>query len=203
VTARLQCALLFIPLLAHPQTPQPPTPGLRNFHQVNEHIYRGAQPAVWGYKTLSDMGVKTVIDLRGDGISEALERRLVAKNKMNFVGIPFDGHKAPTDDQIARVISLLNDPAQWPIYVHCRRGADRTGTVIACYRIAHDQWDNNKALDEAKSFDMDPAQKLMQKFILAFHVSEPTLTPQDAAESPLRAPRSGTPPPPKNPSSPD
>jgi tyrosine-protein phosphatase SIW14 len=152
------------------------TPGLRNFHQVNEHVYRGAQPAVWGYKTLASMGVKTVIDLRGEGISEALEEKLVKKNGMNFVSVPLDGHKAPSQDSITKLFGLFNDETKWPVFIHCRRGADRTGTVIACYRIAHDKWDNQRALDEAKSFDMDPAQKLMQKFILQFHISTPTLT---------------------------
>lgn len=152
------------------------TPGLRNFHQVNEHVYRGAQPAVWGYKTLKLMGVKTVIDLRGDGISEALEQKLVKNHGMHFLSVPLDGHKAPTPDQIAKLLSLLNDPSMWPVFVHCRRGADRTGTVMACYRIAHDHWDNQKALEEAKSYDMDPGQKLMQKFILNFQLSTPVLT---------------------------
>ncbi len=152
------------------------TPGLRNFHQVNEHVYRGAQPAVWGYKTLASMGVKTIIDLRNEGISEVLEEKLVKKNGMSFLSVPLDGHKAPSQESIAKLVGLLNDQAKWPVFIHCRRGADRTGTVIACYRIAHDKWDNQRALDEAKSFDMDPAQKLMQQFILQFHVSTPTLT---------------------------
>jgi tyrosine-protein phosphatase SIW14 len=152
------------------------TPGLRNFHQVNEHVYRGAQPAVWGYKTLASMGVKTIVDLRGEGISEAVEEKLVKRNGMTFVSVPLDGHKAPSQDSVAKLVGLLNDEAKWPIFIHCRRGADRTGTVIACYRIAHDKWDNQRALEEAKSFDMDPAQKLMQQFILQFHVSTPTLT---------------------------
>lgn len=152
------------------------TPGLRNFHQVNEHIYRGAQPAVWGYKTLASMGIKTIIDLRGEGISEAVEEKLVKKNGMNFLSVPLDGHKPPSDDSITKLIGILNDETKWPVFIHCRRGADRTGTVIACYRIVHDKWDNQRALAEAKTFDMDPGQKLMQKFILQFHVSTPTIT---------------------------
>jgi len=152
------------------------TPGLRNFHQVDEHIYRGAQPAVWGYRTLSSMGVKTVIDLRNEGISEAVEESMVKKHGMNFVNIPLDGHKPPSPDTIAQLLKILNDSTKWPVYIHCRRGADRTGTVIACYRIAHDNWDNKRALDEAESYEMDPGQKLMQQFILQFHLPTPTLT---------------------------
>ena len=122
------------------------------------------------------MGVKTVVDLRGEGIAEAVEQKLVRNNGMNFLNVPLDGRKPPTPDQMGKLLSILNDPSKWPVFVHCRRGADRTGTLVACYRIAHDHWDNQKALDEAKSFDMDPGQKLMQKFILAFQVSTPALT---------------------------
>jgi protein tyrosine/serine phosphatase len=172
VLFRSSFLVIFFTLLACGQT----TPGLRNFHEVNEHVYRGAQPAVWGYKTLKSMGVKTIIDLRGEGIAEAVEEKLVKKNGMDFMSVPLNGHLAPTPDQITKLLATLNDPSKWPVFVHCRRGADRTGTVIACYRIAHDHWDNQKALDEAKSFDMDPGQKLMQKFILQFQVSTPALT---------------------------
>jgi protein tyrosine/serine phosphatase len=159
-------SVIFLPICAFLAFAQ--TPGLRNFHQVNEHIYRGAQPAVWGYKTLKSLGVRTVIDLRGDGIAEELEKNLVKKNGMEFISIPLDGHKAPLEWQMDDILKLLEDQSKWPIYIHCRRGADRTGTVMACYRIAHDHWDNKRALDEAKTYDMDPGEKLMQAFILQF-----------------------------------
>ena len=145
------------------------------FIRVNDHLYRGAQPAVWGYKTLASMGIKTVVDLRGDGISEALEDKLVKSHGMNFISISLDGHKAPSEDEITRILKVLDDQTKWPIFIHCRRGADRTGTVMACYRITHDHWDNQRALAEALSFDMDPAQTLMQKFILQFHLLVPAL----------------------------
>jgi len=168
----IRCGLLLsIAVFASAQTP-----GLRNFHQVNENIYRGAQPAVWGYKTLAAMGVKTIIDLRGEGIGEAVEQKLARNNGLTLLSIPLDGYKAPSDNEIANLLKILDDKTKWPIFIHCRRGADRTGTVIACYRIAHDKWDNQKALDEAKSFDMDHNEKLMQKFILQFRASTPTLT---------------------------
>lgn len=57
--------------------------------------------------------------------------------------------------------------------MHCRRGADRTGTVIACFRIAHDGWSNRKALREAMSFGMSWLEFGMQRYVLAFHAAEP------------------------------
>jgi protein tyrosine/serine phosphatase len=66
------------------------------------------------------------------------------------------------------MLALLNDSSEWPIFVHCRRGADRTGTAIACYRIAHDHWSNQQALAEAKTLGMSSLEIGMQRYILHF-----------------------------------
>jgi len=135
---------------------------------VNDHVFRGAQPAVWGYSALAGLGIKTVVDLRGAGVPALLEEKLVRADGMNYVHIPLDGHKAPSDADMARLLAVLGDSSQWPVFVHCRRGADRTGTVMACYRMSHYHWDNDSALAEATSFGMSPSQVLMRRYILQF-----------------------------------
>jgi tyrosine-protein phosphatase SIW14 len=139
-------------------------PGVGNFHQVDEHVYRGAQPNARGFDGLAKLGIKTVIDLRG----EKSERTAVEGAGMHYVRLPWSGYKAPDDSQITAVLSLLNDNSAWPVFVHCRRGADRTGTAIACYRIVHDHWTNQQALTEAKTFGMSGMEMAMQHFILRF-----------------------------------
>ena len=148
------------------------TPAIPNFHQVNEHIYRGGQPAPETWQSLAKMGIKTVIDLcREDEHSTAAEARAVAAVGMNYVNVPMKGVVAPTNEQIAKVLALLD--SQEPVFVHCKRGADRTGTVIACYRIAHDRWQRQQALHEAKSFGMGMFQVGLKHYIMAF---QPTTT---------------------------
>jgi tyrosine-protein phosphatase SIW14 len=142
----------------------PDVPGVNNFHQVDEHVYRGAQPNGQGFEGLAKLGIKTVIDLRG----ERSEETAVERAGMRYVRLPWSGYKAPAEAQIAAVLSLLNDNSAWPVFVHCRRGADRTGTAIACYRIAHDHWTNQQALSEAKTFGMSSMEVAMQRFILNF-----------------------------------
>ena len=64
---------------------------------------------------------------------------------MRYVSMPIRGHVLPTEDRLTKMFALFNDKSAGPVFVHCRRGADRTGTVVASYRIAHDHWDNLKA----------------------------------------------------------
>jgi tyrosine-protein phosphatase SIW14 len=90
---------------------------------------------------------------------------------MRYVRLPWSGYKAPTDSQISSVLALLSDNTAWPVFVHCKRGADRTGTAIACYRIVHDHWSNQEALAEAKTYGMSSIEVSMERFILRFKAS--------------------------------
>ena len=142
--------------------------GVANFHQVNQNLYRGAQPSEKGLKSLADLGVKTIIDLR-HGIDRAdMEERAAERLGLHYINVPMEGLTAPTDKQIADLLGVLNATDQGPVFVHCREGKDRTGMVIACYRIAHDHWTNDKALEEAKSYGMHQTQHPRQNYILNF-----------------------------------
>lgn len=139
---------------------------LPNFLKVDDHVYRGAQPTNSGFTDLADLGIKTIVDLRDIGEhSQAEERDLATSLGMRYVSIPMQGMATPKDDQVAAVEALLNDTTSGPVFVHCKRGADRTGTVIAVYRIAHDGWDSKRALSEAKSDGMSIFQRAMQHYV--------------------------------------
>jgi protein tyrosine/serine phosphatase len=147
----------------------PLAPGVSNFYQVNERVYRGAQPTDEGWTTLAGFGIKTVVDLRrAEEHSTDAEKRAVEAAGMRYINIPMNGMAAPSDGQISKLLALLDSPSAGPIFVHCRRGADRTGTVIACYRIAHDGWENRQALQEAKSNGMSWMELSMKRYIMAF-----------------------------------
>ena len=150
-------------------------PGVPNFHQVNEHLYRGGQPGDAGWSSLARLGIKTIIDLRpANEHSTTQEARVVQARGMVYVSQPMAGLAAPTNDEILKILTLLDSSAQWPIFVHCRRGADRTGTVIACYRIAHDQCANEEALREARTYGMSRLELGMKHFIQNFHIDHPS-----------------------------
>jgi tyrosine-protein phosphatase SIW14 len=141
--------------------------GVPNFHQVNEHIFRSGQPDDGSWKAIADLGVKTVIDLRRpDEHATASEEKAVASAGMRYVNVPMKGVVAPAPEQMAKVLALLESPDK--VLVHCHRGADRTGAVIACYRIAHDRWARKQALEEAKAMGMRWTQVGLKKFIMSF-----------------------------------
>ena len=144
-----------------------PLQGIPNFHQVNEHVFRGGQPTAAGWQGLAKLGIKTVVDLRRtDEHSTDEEAKAVAAAGLNYVNVPMKGVVAPTDEQITKVLALLDSTD--PVFVHCHRGADRTGTVIACYRIAHDGWEPRRALNEAKSIGMRWTQVGLKRYIMGF-----------------------------------
>lgn len=139
--------------------------GLPNFHRVNAQLFRGAQPTPEGIAKLRKLGVRTVLDLRGAGERSQTEKKLVEDLGMHYVSVPMRGMHTPDPGQIAKVLRIMNDQSAGPVFVHCRRGADRTGTVIAIYRITHDGWENAEALAEARSLGMSRFEWAMQHYV--------------------------------------
>jgi len=141
------------------------TAGLENFHKVNDSLYRGAQPTAEGFRSLAKMGVKTVLDLREFDSRSREEKRAVESAGLKYVNVPLQGTNVPANGDVAMALALLNDPSAGPVFVHCRRGADRTGTIVAAYRIAHDRWSPDKALREAKDYGMAWYARGMMSYI--------------------------------------
>jgi tyrosine-protein phosphatase SIW14 len=165
---KLAIGILLIPLAlaaADPMVSAADPSGIPNFHQVNDRIYRGAQPTADGFQALAKMGIKTVVDLRREEPQIREERRTVESLGMKFLSVPME-MGAPTEQQIARVMQELNSNAG-PVFVHCHGGRDRTGTVIACYRKTHDAWDSQEALAEANLDGMRRDVK-MRKYVQKF-----------------------------------
>ena len=155
-----------------------PAAHVRNFAKVDQHVYRGGDPTAVGLTELGAMGVKVDLDLREKGDATEVERKEAEKLGIKYVNIPMKPFAAPTDDEMEQALSWLIRDKSGTVFVHCRRGKDRTGTVIACYRIRHDGWSNHDALSEARKQGMSFTERGMQAFILHF---KPTLTADASA----------------------
>ena len=157
----------------------PPSHGITNFGQINDHLYRGAQPDAAGLANLKTLGVKTVICLRQTNDLWKPEQVQSASNGIAFINIPLPGLGRPKDADVARVLDAINN-SPGPVFVHCEYGCDRTGTIIACYRIRHDHWTPAAAQEEADRFGMSSLERGMRSFIANFAKtadSPPVLTP--------------------------
>ena len=118
-------------------------PGLANFHRVTPNLYRGRQPTAEGLRSAEKLGVKTVVDLRVFH-SDADE---AAGTKLRLERISFKTWH-PEDDDVVRFLKIVTARKCQPVFVHCQHGSDRTGTMIAIYRIAVQGWTKREAIDE-------------------------------------------------------
>ena len=141
------------------------TKDLPNFYPVNEVLYRGGQPTEAGVKELAKMGVKTIIDLRGADNRAKKEETWAQNAGIYFINKPLNNWFEPKNAKIEEIIAEINKPENQPVFVHCQRGADRTGTVVAVYRITHDNWTADQANTEAKKFGFGWWQFWMKDYI--------------------------------------
>jgi tyrosine-protein phosphatase SIW14 len=138
---------------------------LPNFHEVNARLFRGGQPKPGGLKKLAARGVKTVINLRDDDERAIDEEREAKSLGMKFFNLPLSLGGRPSREQIARALALIDAPENQPVFVHCHKGADRTGVVVAAYRITHDHWTGDEAQREADRYGMGWWQHGKKDFI--------------------------------------
>lgn len=143
---------------------------IENFGKVNENYYRGEQPDETGFAELKGLGIKTIIDLRKDSLHEA--SAWAHDQGLQYVNIPLTTKRPATDDQTAYFLKLVNDPANWPVYVHCKGGRHRTGEMTAVYRITHDRWTAAQAYEEMKKYDFEDSffyPRSLKKFVFSFY----------------------------------
>ena len=141
---------------------------LPRFHRVNDQLYRGGQPKADGIRKLAAMGIKTIVSLRRENDHTVQEAEMARALGLRYFNVPMRDMSRPTDEQVTRALAIINAPENQPVFVHCRRGADRTGVVVACYRIAHDGWALKQATREAKQYGMSWTQFGMKDYIEDF-----------------------------------
>jgi len=142
---------------------------LPNFHKVSDTLYRGAQPLNGAAGKLAELGVKTIVNLRGEAELTLREQKEAETAGLRYFSVPMPGLSAPTDYEVARVMAIIDNPENQPVFIHCQRGSDRTGTIGAIYRISHDGWTAERALAEAKTYGMSWAEFGMKGYIFNYY----------------------------------
>ncbi len=168
---RLATFLFLFPTLvvARPFLEEPGEGDIPRFGILAEGLYRGGQPTAKGFQFLKEKGVKTIINLRAEDNSE---EALVEQLGMKYIRIPLDEVRPFSQippGAIAKYFELINNKDNYPIFFHCRRGADRTGALAALYRMALQNWDAEKAYKEARDIGMRWYYTGLKSQIYDFH----------------------------------
>ena len=137
-------------------------PGITNLYMVTTNLYRGAQPTAEGMKQLKAIGIKTVVNLRS-----------FHSDKDELVGTGLKGVRFETkpwhaeEEDVVAFLKIVTDTNNLPVFVHCQRGADRTGTMCAIYRIVVCGWTKPEAIEELKQggYHFSPVWKNLVTFI--------------------------------------
>jgi len=128
----------------------PQARGVAYAAEVHPGLYRGGTPDAEGIAWLRSLGVRTVVNLRhyhGDTEGAALHAA-----GMRYERIPLESSDAPEPEKVERFLAIVTDPAARPIYVHCLHGVDRTGAMMAVYRMEVDGWPAARAIAEMEHF---------------------------------------------------
>ena len=130
-----------------------------NFHQVDAQIYRGGRPRPTAFPKLVGIGIRTIIDLEGEESAakekkkvNELNLRLPPNKRIRFLSLPISPEQIevtgiPTG-QLKELFEQIRD-TQKPIFIHCYHGKDRTGAVVAIYRMLMGQKSFDDAYKEA------------------------------------------------------
>jgi protein tyrosine/serine phosphatase len=151
---------------SHPRLPI----SIENFGKLNDNYYRGSQPTVEQFDELKKIGIKTLIDLRKDSIEGASQQARDAG--LQYVNFPLTTKRPATEDQTAQFLKLVNDPVNWPVFVHCKGGRHRTGEMTAIYRITHDGWSGEQAYEEMKKYDFEDSffyPRSLKKYVFSYY----------------------------------
>lgn len=160
--------------LAFPAVASPATKGdLPNFHVVHNYLLRGGEPSSSGLKTLKNMGVDVIVDLRAPTPKALREQAEATALGMQYINLPMSS-KAPTERQIntflkaadaqsklSSTLSSANREEKYPhsLFVHCAHGSDRTGCMIGIWRVSRDHWSYGEAYKEMRKYYFGPQYK--------------------------------------------
>lgn len=117
--------------------------GVPNLHKVTEKLYRSAQPTAQGMGNLKQIGIETVINLR----SFSSDREEIGETGLGYEHIYMKAWH-PEREEVVRFFQIVTNEKRMPVLVHCKHGADRTGTMCALYRVVVQGWTKEEAIRE-------------------------------------------------------
>jgi hypothetical protein len=114
-----------------------------NLYRIEDGLFRGAQPSAVGFRELAALGVRTVLDLAGG----SGDTRYVTDGNVKLFHVPMSAWGL-RDDLVKKALQIMTAPENRPLMIHCAHGADRTGALVALYRIVVQGWTKEQAVRE-------------------------------------------------------
>ena len=117
--------------------------GVDNFFKITDYLYRSEQPTEEGMKNLERMGIKTVINLRVfHSDLDIIKKTGLLHEEVSVKPWHIE------DEDVIRVLRIIRERENGPFLMHCWRGADRLGLMVAMFRIVEQGWTKDEAIDE-------------------------------------------------------
>jgi atypical dual specificity phosphatase len=144
--------------------------------QVSLNLFRSPQPDFEDLIALKDQGIRSVINLR----KEAEESEFFARQcGLKYLHIGVTDWQLPSLEQVWSFMDFVADKANGPALVHCAAGVGRTGTFVACYRIAHGMRpeDALRVSNSESPLLGVTMNQIQQEFVLAFRPADRPASP--------------------------
>lgn len=139
--------------------------GVPAFAPVSETLYRGGQPTAEGFAELKKMGVGTVVSLR----FLQSDRDELSGTGLRYIHMRFNPVH-PEEEDVLAFLRVVADPANQPVFIHCRQGVDRTGMMVAVYRMVIQNWSKAEALAEMKTMGFNDRWDAMEDYVTQLNV---------------------------------
>ena len=137
---------------------------LPKFQQVTDRLYRGGQPREGGLSRLRELGIDTIVNLRGTSKTTRAEEAEARTLGFNYFNVALPNWGRPQDERVRRALLIIAAPQNGRVLVHCKDGVDRTGMIVALHRITHQGWKTSDALAEAEHLGMRRIQFWMRDY---------------------------------------
>ena len=109
-----------------------------------------------GLRALKLNGIRSVISLEGSPSEIDFEMKSVQEAGMNFLAYPMSPLRRPPEAQMHKILKNLGNSDLYPIFIHCKQGKDRTGLMVALFRVKQQKWSPRDAYLEMMGDGFNP-----------------------------------------------
>ena len=143
----------------------PESVGIPRFAEICPGLSRGGEPNESTLKYLHGKGYKTIVSF----LPSPAESASVVQSGMKYVHIPMHSGPfsadPPTDEQVQQFLTVASDSTQYPMFIHCHAGKDRTGAMSAIYRMQVCGWTRDEAIEEMRAFGFAGRYKRLFNYV--------------------------------------